>query len=122
MMQDGGVRRHASVSSLDVKLTGFGDYDAALVEAITQRWYDLLDSQRFALDRTGKVVLQFRLNYDGTISDMKVAQTMSAICSAMSARRRSTTRRRSQNGRPTCGSSSGIHATSSSHFIIIKRG
>jgi hypothetical protein len=73
MMQDGGVRRHASVSSLDVKLTGFGDYDAALVEAITQRWYDLLDSQRFALDRTGKVVLQFRLNYDGTISDMKVA-------------------------------------------------
>ena len=72
MKQDGGVRRHASVSSLDVKLTGFGDYDAQLVAAISQRWYDLLDSQQFALDRTGKVVLQFRLNYDGTITDMKV--------------------------------------------------
>jgi hypothetical protein len=74
MKQDGGVRRHASISSLDVKLTGFGDYDAAFVQAISQRWYDLLDSQQFALDRTGKVVLQFRLNYDGTITDMKVVQ------------------------------------------------
>lgn len=73
MKQDGGVRRHARVSSLDVKLTGFGDYDAKLVAAISQRWYDLLDSQQFALDRTGKVVLQFRLNYDGTVTDMKVA-------------------------------------------------
>ena len=73
MKQDGGVRWHAIVPSFDVKLTGFGDYDAQLVAAITQRWYDLLDSQQFALDRTGKVVLQFRLNYDGTITDMKVA-------------------------------------------------
>ena len=74
MKQDGGVRRHASVPSLDVKLTGFGDYDAQLVAAITQRWWNLLDSQQFALDRSGKVVLQFRLNYDGTITDMKVVQ------------------------------------------------
>ena len=74
MKQDGGVRRHAVVPSFDVKLTGFGEYDAKLVEAITQRWYDLLDSQQFALDRSGKVVLQFRLNYDGTITDMKIAQ------------------------------------------------
>lgn len=74
MKQDGGVRQHATVSRLDVKLTGFGSYDAALVEAITQRWYDLLDSQRFALDRTGKVVLDFRLHYDGTVTDMTVAQ------------------------------------------------
>jgi hypothetical protein len=74
MKQDGGAREHASVPRQNVKLTGFGEYDDALVRAITQRWYDLLDSQRFALDRTGKVVLQFRLNYDGTVSEMKVAQ------------------------------------------------
>jgi hypothetical protein len=74
MKQDGGARQHAYVPSFNVKLTGFGEYDAALVTAITQRWYDLLDSQQFALDRTGKVVLQFRLNYDGTVTDMKVAQ------------------------------------------------
>jgi hypothetical protein len=74
MKQDGGVRRHASIPSHDVKLTGFGEYDHALIEAITQRWYDLLDSQRFALDRSGKVVLQFRLHYDGTVTEMTVAQ------------------------------------------------
>jgi hypothetical protein len=72
--QDGGVRQHATVSKYDVKLTGFGEYDAKLVAAITQRWYDLLDSQQFALDRSGKVVLHFRLNYDGTVTDMNVAQ------------------------------------------------
>ena len=39
----------------------FGEYDHAIVVAVTQRWYDLLDSHRFAQDRTGEVVLQFRL-------------------------------------------------------------
>lgn len=74
MRQEGGMRRQALVPSLDVKATPFGVYDAALVEAVTQRWYDLLDSQQYALDRTGKVILRFHLNYDGTITDMKVVQ------------------------------------------------
>ena len=43
-------------------------------QAVTQRWYDLLDSQKFARDRTGKVVLRFHLNYDGSITDMEVVQ------------------------------------------------
>jgi len=59
MNQDGGVQRHAIVPSFDVKLTGFADYDARLIGAIRQRWFDLLESQQFALDRTGRVVLQF---------------------------------------------------------------
>ncbi len=74
MRQDGGMRRQALVPSLDVKATPFGAYDAALVEAVTQRWYDLLDSQQFAMDRSGKVTLRFHLNYDGTITDMSVVQ------------------------------------------------
>jgi hypothetical protein len=74
MKQEGGMRRLAVVPSLDVKATPFGAYDAALVEAVTQRWYDLLDSQQFAMDRTGKVTLRFHLNYDGTITDMNVMQ------------------------------------------------
>jgi hypothetical protein len=74
MKQEGGVRREALVSSLDVKATPFGAYDAAFIQAVTQRWYDLLDSRQFAEDRSGKVVLRFRLNYDGRISDMKVVQ------------------------------------------------
>ena len=74
MKQEGGTLRHALSASFDVKATPFGAYDQALVEAVTQRWYDLLDSQQFAMDRTGKVMLQFHLNYDGTITDMSVLQ------------------------------------------------
>jgi len=74
MKQEGGVRREALVPSLDVKATPFGAYDAAFIQAVSQRWYDLLDSREFARDRSGKVVLRFHLNYDGRISDMKVVQ------------------------------------------------
>jgi hypothetical protein len=74
MKQDGGVRHEALVPSLDVKATPFGAYDAAFIQAVTQRWYDLLDSRQFARDRSGKVVLRFRLNYDGRISEMEVMQ------------------------------------------------
>jgi hypothetical protein len=73
MRQEGGAERHARVPSFDVKVTGFGDYDARFVEAVSQNWYNLLDSQKFSLDRTGKVVLLFRLNYDGSISQMRFA-------------------------------------------------
>lgn len=74
MRQDGGVRNHARVPSLDVKVTGFAEYDQRFVEAVSQRWFDLLDSQLFALDRTGKVTLRFHLNYDGSISEMRFAE------------------------------------------------
>jgi hypothetical protein len=74
MQQDGGVPNHAIMPSLDVKVTGFADYDARFVSAVSQHWYDLLDSQQFALDRTGKVTLRFHLNYDGTISNMSFEQ------------------------------------------------
>ena len=85
MKQEGGVRRRAFMASLDVKATSFGAYDAAVVEAVQQRWYDLLDSRQFAQDRTGKVTLQFHLNYDGTVSDMKVTdntvgELLSLVC------------------------------------------
>jgi hypothetical protein len=74
MKQEGGVKRRALTSSLDVKATPFGAYDAAIIAAVQNRWYYLLDSRDFARDRTGKVVLEFRLNYDGRITDMKVAE------------------------------------------------
>jgi hypothetical protein len=74
MKQEGGVHRQALVPSFDVKATPFGAYDAAFIEAVTQRWYDLLDSRQFARDRSGKVILRFHLNYDGRISDMEVTE------------------------------------------------
>jgi len=71
MQQAGGVPRRAMWSSLDAKATPFGDYDRAIIEAVSQRWYDLLDSRRFAQDRSGKVILRFKLKPDGTIIEMQ---------------------------------------------------
>ncbi|MGA2247846.1 MAG: hypothetical protein ABSH48_22900 [Verrucomicrobiota bacterium] len=74
MRQNGGVHQHAMSSSLDVKSTPFGEYDRAIVEAVSQRWYDLLDSRRFADDRTGKVILRFKLKPDGSIIEMQTLE------------------------------------------------
>lgn len=71
MQQDGGVKRRALTSSLDAMATPFGAYDRAIVEAISQRWYDLLDSQQFADSRTGKVTVYFHLNPDGSVTELK---------------------------------------------------
>jgi hypothetical protein len=68
--QEGGAASRGRVS-FDVKATPFGAYDAKFIAAVQQRWYDLLDSSRFS-QRSGKVVLEFRLMYDGRITDMKV--------------------------------------------------
>lgn len=73
MQQAGGVARRSMSSTLDVKATQFGEYDRAIIEAVSQRWYDLLDSRRFAQDRTGKVILRFKLKPDGTIIEMQTA-------------------------------------------------
>ena len=72
--QDGGVKRRNEMASLDTKATPFGAYDAALVEAISQRWFTLLDQRDYASDSRGKVVLQFRLHHDGRVSEMNVAE------------------------------------------------
>jgi outer membrane biosynthesis protein TonB len=85
MNQEGGVKRHLEISSFDAKATPFGAYDAALVEAISQRWFSLLDQRDYASDGRGKVVLHFTLHYDGRITDMDVAEStvvdiLSLIC------------------------------------------
>ena len=48
------------------------------MDAISQRWYTLLDEREYASDSRGKVVLQFRLHYDGRITDMNVAESTSS--------------------------------------------
>jgi outer membrane biosynthesis protein TonB len=85
MQQAGGVRRQRLWSSLDARATPFGDYDRAIVEAVTDHWYALLDSRHFAQDRTGKVILKFKLKYDGTITEMQplestVGETLNYVC------------------------------------------
>ena len=63
----------------------FADYDSVIYALVTKQWYDLLDSSRFALDRKGKVVMQFRLHQDGTVSKIKISQndvgaTLGYVC------------------------------------------
>jgi hypothetical protein len=72
MKQEGGVHRRLEISSLDVKATSFGAYDAALIDAVTQCWYNYIDEQHYALDRQGRVIVQFRLHSDGSVTDLKL--------------------------------------------------
>jgi outer membrane biosynthesis protein TonB len=73
MKQDGGVQHHA-IASLDTKATLYGEYDAALVEAICKRWYDLLDERQYASDSRGRVQVNFHLHSDGRITDVEMSQ------------------------------------------------
>jgi outer membrane biosynthesis protein TonB len=85
MKQEGGVRRLALVPSLDAIASPFGAYDEAVISAVQERWYELLDEQRFAGARTGKVMLRFHLNSDGSVTEMKLVEntvdmTLALIC------------------------------------------
>jgi hypothetical protein len=71
--QDSGVKRRGKID-LDVKATPFSAYDAAFIAAVQKRWFDILDNTSFS-QRSGKVVLEFRLKYDGTIMEMRQAQS-----------------------------------------------
>lgn len=80
MKQEGGVKRFSIAEGLDVKATPFGAYDAAIIAAIQQRWYDLLEDRDYARNQTGRVVLTFKLMSDGSVTEMRVAEnTVSEI-------------------------------------------
>ena len=51
--------------------TPFDKYDSAIVEATEKRWYEILGKLKFKQDRHGKVVVQYHLHPDGTVSDIK---------------------------------------------------
>jgi len=74
MKQDGGTKKFRLDPGFDVKATPFGAYDEAFIDAVRNRWYNLIES-RYDGYQIGKVTLQFRLNYDGRITEMKVADS-----------------------------------------------
>ncbi|PYK97602.1 MAG: hypothetical protein DME19_15760 [Verrucomicrobia bacterium] len=74
LKQEGGVKRHGTVASLDAKMTPFGVYDATMIDAIAKRWYAILDAT-MTPTRPGKVVVEFRQYSDGRVSDLKVAES-----------------------------------------------
>ncbi|MEO6183542.1 MAG: hypothetical protein ABIP71_10695 [Verrucomicrobiota bacterium] len=71
MKQEGGSKRLALEPSFDVKLTAFGNYDREFIAAVRQRWYHLLENRNTV---PGKIVVEFRLNYDGRVTDLTVAE------------------------------------------------
>lgn len=74
MKQDGGVSRRVDMAGLDVAASPFGAYDRALIEAISHRWYSLLDEHQYASDSRGKVVVQFHLHYDGRVTEVNMSE------------------------------------------------
>ncbi len=81
---DAGAQQRPN-ASYDVKATGFGAYDRAFIDAVSSRWYDLLDSMNAEGYRSGRVVVQFNLNYNGTITGMSViestvTETLTLLC------------------------------------------
>ncbi len=75
MAQQGGAKRFSIQSSLEVRASPLGNYDARFVAAVQQCWFALLEEQRYSLDRMGKVTLDFRLTVDGRITDMRVVDS-----------------------------------------------
>jgi hypothetical protein len=71
--QDGGVQRRGHIA-LDAKGSPFGNYDSVFIGIVQERWYTLLDQNRFTLDRRGKVAVTFKLHYDGRITALGVEE------------------------------------------------
>jgi outer membrane biosynthesis protein TonB len=70
MKQQGGVERRGKIA-FDTKATAFGAYDAEFIKAVENAWHNLLENNQLA-QRSGRVVLEFKLNADGRITNMKV--------------------------------------------------
>jgi hypothetical protein len=68
---DGGVQRKGP-HALDVRLTGFGEYDARFIATIKAKWYKLLETRK--LRYPGTVMIDFVLHADGRITQMKVRE------------------------------------------------
>ena len=52
----------------------FYEYDSAIIKSVEKRWYDLLSTKYFRTNKTGKVVVWFRLNSDGSVSAVKILE------------------------------------------------
>ena len=85
MKQDGGVRRRASMASVDAKATPFGAYDEQVIAAIQKRWFDILDERDYSREKTGYVVLEFYMHSDGRVTNVSVKENtvgemLSIVC------------------------------------------
>jgi hypothetical protein len=70
MKHEGGSSHVDNHSSLDVRSTVTGAYDRIFIDAVQSRWDFLLEDQPST--PVGEVRLEFKLHYDGRITDMKM--------------------------------------------------
>ena len=77
MKLDGGVPKIGIEPTFNVRSSAFGAYQSRLVAAVKGRWDFLLSERNFALERTGKVVVTFKLHPDGKVSD--ITTTVSTV-------------------------------------------
>ncbi|MGA2540248.1 MAG: hypothetical protein ABSG78_01665 [Verrucomicrobiota bacterium] len=83
MRQEGGANRVAMDPAVDAVRTVYGDYDRDFIDAVQQRWFELLRERQDTV--AGRVVLEFNLHANGRISDMKmqfsdVNELLTLIC------------------------------------------
>ncbi len=74
MKQAGGVARQGP-AALDVRLTGYGDYDARFFAAISIAWRKQIKNRTWS---PSQVIVDFSLFHDGRIEDLTVRETKSA--------------------------------------------
>jgi len=73
-MQNGSHARAITLYSAPIPDSPFVRYDSAVVEAIEKNWNKALKEHRFKTSSTGKVVVQFHLYPDGTVTDVKMME------------------------------------------------
>ena len=78
MRQEGGVARRGHIA-VDAAASPLGDYDREFIAAVERCWYALLDDRRYMSDCHGKVVIDFKLNYDGRISELMRSHTDAGV-------------------------------------------
>ena len=74
MKQEGGAKRHGTISAFDAQGTIIGDYDSTLIAAVQQCWYNILD-ETITPTLPGKVIVEFRLHSDGYVTDVRILET-----------------------------------------------
>jgi hypothetical protein len=74
MKQAGGVARQGP-AALDVRLTGYGDYDARFFAAISIAWRKQIKNRTWS---PSQVIVDFSLFHDGRIEDLTLRETKAA--------------------------------------------
>ncbi len=71
MKSSGGTANRGRIA-FSAKATPFGEYDRLFIAAVERTWHQLLENHQ-GDQRSGKVVVEFKLNSDGRITEMRVA-------------------------------------------------